>query len=62
VCGYKRPEVFDIHHKKDEIKNFNFSAHWDCSLDMLKKESKKCVLLCRNCHAELHAGLFCLLV
>jgi len=55
ICGYNKWAALDVHHLRD--KHFDFSAHWSSRLDVLIEESKKCILLCRNCHAELHAVL-----
>ncbi len=58
-CGYSlciRNLVF--HHVVEETKSFNlqervFSKSW-ASLTL---EVRKCVLLCHNCHGEVHEGL-----
>jgi len=33
------------------------SAGKSLSFDKLKKEADKCILVCQNCHGEIHAGL-----
>ena len=55
-CGYsKYPEVLEFHHKDSEQKDFNVSRKGHCrSWERVKKEIEKCVLLCANCHRELH--------
>ena len=54
-CGYKaHPEILHFHHIKGE-KKFGISKKKDKSLDTLKTEIKKCVLLCPNCHFLLHS-------
>lgn len=60
ICGYKRCErSLDFHHINPKEKRFNISnppkhlAHWK----VVEKEIQKCVLLCSNCHRELHSHL-----
>lgn len=56
-CGYdKCSAAFDMHHIDDRTKDFNISDRraWN---EALRLELDKCVLLCANCHREVHAGL-----
>jgi len=55
-CGYsKYPEVLEFHHKNPKQKDFNVSAKGHCrSWERVKKEIEKCLLLCANCHREIH--------
>lgn len=59
VCGYnkcKRALVF--HHKDPSQKDFGLSARvLTRSWDKTKIELDKCVLVCSNCHMEIHEGL-----
>ena len=50
-CGDKRHYVIDFHHLDPTQKDISIS---DASISKIKSESKKCILLCRNCHAEFH--------
>lgn len=61
ICGYQRcQKALDFHHKEEgekTYKGFGLSANgmlakWSTLLE----EVKKCVLLCSNCHREVHAG------
>jgi len=58
LCGYKRTiEAFDLHHVNGKNKEFGLSSDgltrsWKRS----KREADKCVLVCANCHREIHAG------
>lgn len=59
ICGYnKSPAALDLHHvdptKKDTTIG-KYLAH-PVSWNTLITEVRKCVLLCANCHRELHAG------
>lgn len=57
LCGYNRC-VFslDFHHLNPEEKEFAISGNLK-SFESLKSELDKCILVCRNCHGEIHAGL-----
>jgi len=58
VCGEMCSFCLDAHHMDPKSKNFDISnAQRYMSLESLKKEIGKCVCLCRNCHAKVHAGL-----
>jgi 5-methylcytosine-specific restriction endonuclease McrA len=59
VCGYnKYAGAFDLHHIHSSKKEFGLSARGlTRSWEKIKKEADKCVLLCANCHRELHGGI-----
>lgn len=58
ICGYDRIYwALDFHHLKTEDKSFDISSARSRSMKNLKKEADKTILICKNCHAELHAGL-----
>ena len=55
ICGYdKCKEVLDFHHINPNEKEFSISRKRDSKIEKIKLELDKCILLCRNCHAELH--------
>jgi len=55
-CGYdKCHAALVFHHLRD--KTFTISRKRCFSLDRLKKEADKTILICGNCHAEVHEGL-----
>jgi hypothetical protein len=57
ICGYKRC-VTALHYHHIEGKQFGLSMSVGSKSDKaVKEEIGKCVLLCANCHAEVHAGL-----
>lgn len=57
ICGYdKCIQALDFHHIDPNIKSFSISGGTK-SLDKLKQEVDKCILVCANCHREIHAGL-----
>ncbi len=58
ICGYKKnPKILEFHHKdpKDKNKGINILMKGLKNLDIIVNEIEKCVLLCPNCHAELHS-------
>lgn len=52
-CGDTNIFHLVFHHNTDE-KDFDISDIWGKHLSDIKKELKKCILLCDNCHRELH--------
>lgn len=57
ICGYdKCKEALDFHHLDSTQKEFNLSDR-NLILDwtLIKKELDKCILVCANCHREIHS-------
>jgi len=59
ICGYdKCPRALSFHHVDPKEKSFGISARGlTRSWEKIKEEIDKCVLLCANCHMELHEGM-----
>ena len=59
LCGYDRcPEALEFHHPDETKKEFGVSSGgYTRSWEKVKLEIDKCVLLCANCHREVHAGI-----
>jgi 5-methylcytosine-specific restriction endonuclease McrA len=59
ICGYDRPmRALQFHHVEPSSKRLEINAKGVAlSLDKLRAEARKCVLLCSNCHAEVEDGL-----
>lgn len=57
ICGFDKPiyDIYDFHHKDPNQKDFGLSG-WgkNLSLELCKIEADKCMLLCANCHREIH--------
>lgn len=56
-CGWnKHPEILQFHHRSSEKKERNIATMRGKSYtsNRIKKEIKKCVLLCPNCHFWKH--------
>ncbi len=58
VCGYERCiEALEFHHLDPTQKDFGISHKgYTRSWEKVKEEVDKCILLCANCHREVHAG------
>lgn len=55
ICGYdKCPAAMVFHHMDPREKDFEISSR--LSWQAIEPELSKCVLLCSNCHQEVHAG------
>lgn len=54
-CGYRRcQQALELHHLNPEEKDFTFSANANRSWENVRPELKKCILVCANCHREIH--------
>lgn len=54
ICGYNKcTKALVFHHLNPEEKEFNVSRA-NKSWERIKKELEKCILVCSNCHAEIH--------
>lgn len=60
ICGYNKClTALDFHHKDETQKKFSISNGYRTSQPkkLILEEIKKCVLLCSNCHHEVHEGM-----
>jgi len=59
ICGYdKYVGALQFHHRDPDEKDFGISSHGHTrKWESIKEELDKCVMLCGNCHSEVHAGL-----
>ncbi len=59
LCGYHRYSgALHFHHVDPTLKEFALSQRGlTKSIERLRAEASKCVLLCSNCHAEVEAGI-----
>lgn len=54
-CGYNKSlNAFHFHHLNPLEKKFSISGQHSRSFNSIKLELDKCILLCANCHAEIH--------
>lgn len=54
LCDYDNPVGLDFHHTDPADKDFEISSKM--SWEVIQPELDKCTLLCKNHHAEVHAG------
>jgi 5-methylcytosine-specific restriction endonuclease McrA len=59
ICSYdKIIDALHFHHRNPVDKSFSLSQKGlTRSWKRVEAELKKCVLICANCHAEVHAGI-----
>lgn len=59
LCGYNKCNAsLDFHHIDPKEKDFAIGSDGNTrGWDVIQPELDKCVLLCRNCHGEVHAGV-----
>lgn len=56
ICGYdKCLDALHFHHLDKETKEFKPSYLFNCSVKKIQNELEKCILVCANCHSELHS-------
>jgi hypothetical protein len=57
VCGYNRCiSALEFHHPDPAQKDFGMSSGgWTRAWSKIKEEIDKCMLVCANCHREIHA-------
>lgn len=62
LCGYQGPSrALEFHHIDRADKGFALSQKGvTLSVQALRAEARKCVLLCSNCHAEVEDGVVAL--
>lgn len=58
-CHYDKCEgALEFHHKIAKTKKFDISQKsYSRSWDKVQIELDKCILVCSNCHKEVHAGI-----
>ena len=58
LCGYKKCiQALDFHHINPSEKDFTISCKYNLSWDKIKNELDKCILVCSNCHREIHSDI-----
>lgn len=53
-CGENRPILLEFHHLRDKEYNVSDMLGMGLSLDKIKKEISKCVVICMSCHRIEH--------
>ena len=59
ICGYNKCKgALEFHHLDPNEKDFGISHKgYTRSWESVKKELDKCIMLCANCHREVHDGM-----
>jgi len=58
LCGYNRcNSALIFHHLNPSEKKYTIAESKSWGFDRIKPELDKCILLCHNCHSEVHEGL-----
>jgi len=58
-CGYNKcVKALEFHHINPKEKDFTISSYSKLSWDKIKKELDKCILVCSNCHREIHHEIY----
>jgi hypothetical protein len=59
LCGFnEHPAAIQFHHRDPSSKEFHLGHQGQTrSIARMRKEARKCVLLCANCHALVEAGV-----
>lgn len=60
LCGYKKiPAALEFHHIDATQKSYGVATGGTChDLEKDLAEVKKCILVCANCHREIHSGYY----
>ena len=60
ICGYNRAiSALEFHHINPEEKEYALASMGTChQLEKDLEEIKKCILVCSNCHREIHEGFY----
>lgn len=58
-CGESDVRCLDFHHRNPKVKSFCIAigVKRGFSLERIKKEIKKCDVICSNCHRKFHGRL-----
>lgn len=58
ICGYNGYiGALEFHHIKPSTKSFEINSRTKKTWEAILAEIEKCILLCSNCHKEVHAGI-----
>lgn len=58
ICGYNKCiAALELHHIDPNEKDFSFNKKDNLSWEKIIQELPKCILLCANCHREVHQNL-----
>lgn len=60
ICGYDKVQgALEFHHIQPDKKEYGIAENGTChDLEADLAEANKCILVCANCHREIHSGLY----
>lgn len=59
ICGYNKCDAaLQLHHLDPSQKEYSLSSGNCKSIEEDINEAKKCILVCANCHREIHNGFY----
>lgn len=60
LCGYNKSiSALEFHHIYPELKEYGIASNGTChNIQQDINEVKKCVLVCANCHREIHDNMY----
>ena len=59
ICGYSKcPAALEFHHTNPKEKDFDWNKMRLRSWESIINELAKCVLVCSNCHREIHYTIY----
>jgi len=57
-CGENHIACLDFHHIDPDKKEFTFAkAYRSLSIEKIKEEISKCIVVCSNCHRKIHYAI-----
>ena len=58
-CDEDDPICLEFHHEDRKMKTYDIAqlVNSGCSIEKLRAEIKKCIVLCANCHRKVEAGV-----
>jgi hypothetical protein len=62
LCHEDETSCLDFHHLDADKKEFGIGGNTHRTWSYIERELAKCVLVCKNCHTKIHAGLIELLL
>jgi transposase len=58
ICNYDRCiSALEFHHLEPSKKDFTLSQSMNIAWNKIEEELDKCILVCANCHREIHEGI-----
>lgn len=56
-CPEKEPVCLAFHHLDPNEKDFSVASQRNANPERVRQEIAKCIVVCHNCHAKIHANI-----